>query len=70
MALELASVTCLSDTMYDDFVSDVNWGSSSQAHVYKGALQTALKLVSVEDHIKNFRWAVRPEKMISFSSRF
>ncbi|XP_061172225.1 solute carrier family 12 member 2-like [Saccostrea echinata] len=34
---------------------DVNWGSSTQAHVYKNALNTTLKLVSVEDHIKNFR---------------
>ncbi|KAK6179341.1 hypothetical protein SNE40_011727 [Patella caerulea] len=34
---------------------DVNWGSSTQAHVYRGALQSALKLISVEDHIKNFR---------------
>lgn len=35
--------------------SDVNWGSSTQAHVYKNALNTTLKLVSVADHIKNFR---------------
>uniref|UniRef100_A0A8W8HNT7 Solute carrier family 12 member 2 n=1 Tax=Magallana gigas TaxID=29159 RepID=A0A8W8HNT7_MAGGI len=34
---------------------DVNWGSSTQAHVYKNALNTTLKLVSVADHIKNFR---------------
>ncbi|XP_062588171.1 solute carrier family 12 member 3-like [Saccostrea cucullata] len=34
---------------------DVNWGSSTQAHVYKNALNTTLKLISVEDHIKNFR---------------
>ncbi|XP_022331098.2 solute carrier family 12 member 2-like isoform X2 [Crassostrea virginica] len=34
---------------------DVNWGSSTQAHVYKSALNTTLKLVSVADHIKNFR---------------
>ncbi|XP_069138674.1 solute carrier family 12 member 2-like isoform X2 [Argopecten irradians] len=34
---------------------DVNWGSSTQAHVYRSALQSALKLLAVEDHIKNFR---------------
>lgn len=34
---------------------DVNWGSSTQAHVYRSALQHSLKLVSVSDHIKNFR---------------
>jgi len=34
---------------------DVNWGSSTQAHVYRGALAAALKLVQTEDHIKNFR---------------
>ncbi|KAK3097932.1 hypothetical protein FSP39_014651 [Pinctada imbricata] len=34
---------------------DVNWGSSTQAHVYRSALQASLKLVSVEDHIKNYR---------------
>ncbi|CAI9727615.1 solute carrier family 12 member 3-like isoform X1 [Octopus vulgaris] len=34
---------------------DVNWGSSTQAHVYKSALQSTLKLIAVEDHIKNFR---------------
>lgn len=39
----------------DILSSDVNWGSSTQAHVYKNALNTTLKLVSVADHIKNFR---------------
>ncbi|XP_064618818.1 solute carrier family 12 member 3-like [Lineus longissimus] len=34
---------------------DVNWGSSTQAHVYRNALQSSLKLVSVLDHVKNFR---------------
>ncbi|XP_053405857.1 solute carrier family 12 member 3-like isoform X2 [Mercenaria mercenaria] len=34
---------------------DVNWGSSTQAHVYRSALTTALKLAHTEDHIKNFR---------------
>ncbi|XP_064608218.1 solute carrier family 12 member 2-like [Liolophura sinensis] len=34
---------------------DVNWGSSTQAHVYRNALQSTLKLMSVEEHVKNFR---------------
>ncbi|KAL4227820.1 hypothetical protein ACF0H5_013257 [Mactra antiquata] len=34
---------------------DVNWGSSTQAHVYRSALTTVLKLAQTEDHIKNFR---------------
>ncbi|KAK6178797.1 hypothetical protein SNE40_011302 [Patella caerulea] len=34
---------------------DVNWGSSSQAHAYKDALQTSLRLMNVEEHVKNFR---------------
>ncbi|KAK3594337.1 hypothetical protein CHS0354_026214 [Potamilus streckersoni] len=34
---------------------DVNWGSSTQAHSYRNALQSTLKLVSIEDHVKNFR---------------
>lgn len=34
---------------------DVNWGSSTQAHVYRSVLQSALKLVRTGEHIKNFR---------------
>lgn len=34
---------------------DVNWGSSTQAHVYKEALQRTLRLVKIEEHVKNFR---------------
>ncbi|KAI0228687.1 Solute carrier family 12 member 2 [Lamellibrachia satsuma] len=34
---------------------DVNWGSSTQAHVYRSALQHTLKLTSVLEHVKNFR---------------
>ncbi|XP_062614460.1 solute carrier family 12 member 3-like [Saccostrea cucullata] len=34
---------------------DVNWGSSTQAHVYRDALQGTLRLVKVEEHVKNFR---------------
>ncbi|KAL5005442.1 hypothetical protein ScPMuIL_018898 [Solemya velum] len=34
---------------------DINWGSSIQAHFYRNALQATLKLVSVEEHVKNFR---------------
>jgi len=34
---------------------NINWGSSAQAYVYKQALDQALKLNSVEDHVRNFR---------------
>ena len=37
------------------FLSDVNWGSSGQAHAYNDALKTTLKLVDVNEHVKNFR---------------
>uniref|UniRef100_A0A8D0H570 Solute carrier family 12 member 1 n=1 Tax=Sphenodon punctatus TaxID=8508 RepID=A0A8D0H570_SPHPU len=34
---------------------EVNWGSSSQARYYINALDSALELTTVEDHVKNFR---------------
>ncbi|XP_012941934.1 solute carrier family 12 member 3 [Aplysia californica] len=34
---------------------DVNWGSSTQAHVYRSVLIQTLKLVRIGEHIKNFR---------------
>ncbi|KAH3837753.1 solute carrier family 12 member 1-like [Dreissena polymorpha] len=34
---------------------DVNWGSSTQAIVYSDALKTTLKLINIDDHVKNFR---------------
>ncbi|GFS24832.1 solute carrier family 12 member 1-like [Elysia marginata] len=34
---------------------DINWGSSTQAHVYRSVLQSALKLIRTGEHIKNFR---------------
>uniref|UniRef100_A0A8C5S6N4 Solute carrier family 12 member 2 n=1 Tax=Laticauda laticaudata TaxID=8630 RepID=A0A8C5S6N4_LATLA len=34
---------------------DVNWGSSTQALTYLSALQHAVRLTGVEDHVKNFR---------------
>jgi len=44
-------------TVYETYdIVDVNWGSSQQAHVYRGALNSALKLAQTEDHIKNFRY--------------
>ena len=33
----------------------MNWGSSGQAHAYSDALKTTLKLVNVDEHVKNFR---------------
>ncbi|KAJ7409473.1 Solute carrier family 12 member 1 [Willisornis vidua] len=34
---------------------EVNWGSSTQALYYVNALDSALALTTVEDHVKNFR---------------
>ncbi|XP_066989480.1 bumetanide-sensitive sodium-(potassium)-chloride cotransporter-like isoform X3 [Macrobrachium rosenbergii] len=34
---------------------DVNWGSSTQAQTYVTALKATLDLVSVEEHVKNYR---------------
>ncbi|OXB79944.1 UNVERIFIED_CONTAM: hypothetical protein H355_009759 [Colinus virginianus] len=34
---------------------EVNWGSSTQALCYVNALDSALALTTVEDHVKNFR---------------
>ncbi|KAL7639363.1 UNVERIFIED_CONTAM: hypothetical protein RMT77_009864 [Armadillidium vulgare] len=34
---------------------DVNWGSSTQAQTYVSALKSTLELITVEDHIKNYR---------------
>ncbi|CAJ0960951.1 unnamed protein product, partial [Mesorhabditis belari] len=34
---------------------DVNWGSSTQAHSYKNALSSMVKLVNTEEHVKNYR---------------
>ena len=36
-------------------LSDINWGSSTQAHVYRNALQNTQKLIRVTEHVKNFR---------------
>ncbi|KAJ8973377.1 hypothetical protein NQ317_007190 [Molorchus minor] len=34
---------------------DVNWGSTTQAQIYKNALQAVHQLESVEEHVKNYR---------------
>ncbi|XP_018578158.1 bumetanide-sensitive sodium-(potassium)-chloride cotransporter [Anoplophora glabripennis] len=34
---------------------DVNWGSTTQAQIYKNALQAVHQLNSVEEHVKNYR---------------
>ncbi|KAJ3641069.1 hypothetical protein Zmor_027592 [Zophobas morio] len=34
---------------------DVNWGSTTQAQIYKNALQAAHQLNNVEEHVKNYR---------------
>jgi len=33
---------------------DVNWGSSTQQQTYKQAIQSAYKLLTVSDHVKNY----------------
>lgn len=34
---------------------DVNWGSSTQAHSYRNALQYVCKLERTDEHVKNYR---------------
>ncbi|CAG9856533.1 unnamed protein product [Phyllotreta striolata] len=34
---------------------NVNWGSTTQAQIYRNALQAVYQLNSVEDHVKNYR---------------
>jgi hypothetical protein len=42
--------------LYSAYIKpDVNWGSSAQAHAYRNALVHTVKLITVSDHIKNFR---------------
>lgn len=38
-----------------NYIIDVNWGSSTQAHTYKNALQAMQKLANTEEHVKNYR---------------
>lgn len=37
------------------YVTDVNWGSTTQAQTYKNALVSVQQLSNVEDHVKNYR---------------
>ena len=46
---------CIESSGLNWLFSDVNWGSSTRAHVYNSALFSALKLETGKDHIKNFR---------------
>lgn len=34
---------------------DVNWGSTTQAQIYKNALNATQQLNNVEEHVKNYR---------------
>ena len=36
-------------------MTDVNWGSTTQAQTYKNALTSIIQLNNVEDHVKNYR---------------
>lgn len=37
------------------FGLDVNWGSTTQAQIYKNALNATQQLNNVEEHVKNYR---------------
>lgn len=37
------------------FISDVNWGSTTQAQTYTNALQSVQQLNNVDEHVKNYR---------------
>ncbi len=34
---------------------NINWGSSTQAHIFRRSLESSLKLMNIEEHVKNFR---------------
>lgn len=36
-------------------ISDVNWGSSTQAQTYKTALTTSHRLINIGEHVKNYQ---------------
>ena len=36
-------------------LTEVNWGDTNQAHVYRSALSNLLKLSGTEVHVKNYR---------------
>ena len=40
---------------YLRFLSEVNWGSSTQAQTYRAALTSIQQLVHIEEHVKNYR---------------
>ena len=50
------------------FATDVNWGSSTQAHVYRGALTSTLKLVQTEDHIRGNCYRIKGGYLDFFTS--
>lgn len=47
-------------------MADINWGSSTQAHVYRSALVHSMKLMTVNEHVKNFRSVVSTSYVFSF----
>jgi solute carrier family 12 sodium/potassium/chloride transporter 2 len=36
-------------------LSEVNWGSSTQAQTYRAALSSIQQLIHIEEHVKNYR---------------
>lgn len=41
--------------IFNNLLLDVNWGSSTQARAYTTALTSTLRLLKIDEHVKNFR---------------
>lgn len=41
--------------IFNNLFLDVNWGSSTQARAYTTALTSTLRLLKIDEHVKNFR---------------
>ena len=54
-SVTLLLVHCLMGSINISIISEVNWGSTTQAQTYKEALKSIQDLVHVEEHVKNYR---------------
>jgi hypothetical protein len=45
----------LDNLQFIESFSEINWGSSIDAQIYKRSLEYSLKLTQTEEHVKNFR---------------
>lgn len=43
------------ETDLQNHFSDVNWGSSTQAQIYRSAVNTVYKLTMLPEHVKTYR---------------